>query len=121
VKLDTNIKMWCKRCMASTRGEHCEECTEMPFTACAECGFCTRSGTTREQRADEDPVAVIPDQLAEARAALHLDVPCPRCNVGVSEPCRTESGKYRPQVHAARYTPSGWLLRIPPDRRQPLW
>jgi hypothetical protein len=51
--MDTNIRMWCKRCMASTKGEHCEECTELPFTACAECGFCTRCGTTREQRADE--------------------------------------------------------------------
>jgi hypothetical protein len=54
VKLDTNIKMWCKRCMASTKGEHCEECTEMPITACAECGFCTRCGTTREQREGDD-------------------------------------------------------------------
>jgi phage FluMu protein Com len=44
-----------------------------------------------------------PDPLAEARAALHLDVACPRCKAAVSIPCRTASGNYAGKVHAERH------------------
>jgi hypothetical protein len=37
-----------------------------------------------------------------ARTALRLDVGCPVCDAAFSLPCRTSSGRYRPQVHAAR-------------------
>jgi hypothetical protein len=37
-----------------------------------------------------------------ARTALHLDVACPRCGAGFSDPCRTATGKHAHQVHAQR-------------------
>ena len=42
------------------------------------------------------------DPLAEARAALFLDRPCPLCGAGTGRPCRSSAGKARSQVHAAR-------------------
>jgi hypothetical protein len=36
-----------------------------------------------------------------ARTALHLDVACPHCGAGFSEPCRTAAGKHA-QAHAQR-------------------
>jgi hypothetical protein len=46
------------------------------------------------------------DPLAEARAALHLDVECPACGAGFSEPCRTSSGAARNRVHGERERPA---------------
>jgi hypothetical protein len=46
--------------------------------------------------------ATTAELMAATRAALHLDQPCPRCGAPFSHPCRTSSGKYRPQVHAER-------------------
>ena len=45
------------------------------------------------------------DLVAEARHALHLDISCPVCHAGFSEPCRSSSGAVRVQVHAARKLP----------------
>ena len=45
------------------------------------------------------------DQLAEARRVLHLDVDCPVCHAGFSEPCRSSSGAVRVQAHTARKRP----------------
>jgi hypothetical protein len=46
------------------------------------------------------------DALAEARAALHLDVTCPVCRAGFSEPCRSSSGAVRIQAHGERARPA---------------
>jgi hypothetical protein len=45
--------------------------------------------------------------LAEARAGLHLDVPCPRCAAPFSQPCVTAAGGYSSKVHAERVRASG--------------
>jgi hypothetical protein len=42
------------------------------------------------------------DLMASARRALHLDVTCPACRAGFSQPCRTPSGAPRAQVHKVR-------------------
>jgi hypothetical protein len=49
------------------------------------------------------------DPLAEARTALHLNVPCPHCGAGFSEPCKTLGGKHLSpaKVHAERETAHG--------------
>jgi hypothetical protein len=57
---------------------------------------------------------VIPDQLAEARAALHLDVPCRVCDAKVSEPCRSAGGTRRVQVHAERRAESELVAQMDP-------
>jgi hypothetical protein len=54
------------------------------------------------------------DPMAEARAALHLDVPCRKCGVGVSQPCLTPSGGHLSQVHAIRLGESGMLAMMDP-------
>jgi hypothetical protein len=56
------------------------------------------------------------DLMAEVRAALHLDVPCPTCGVAVSRPCLTPSGKSRTQVHVDRRGQSELLAMM-----DPLW
>jgi len=59
------------------------------------------------------------DQLAEARAALHLDVACPRCEAPVSRPCRTSGGRHSPTVHAEREAASAAAAAAdPPDDDQ---
>lgn len=44
----------------------------------------------------------LPDPLAEARRALHLNISCVTCGAGFSEPCRSTSGKVLARVHAKR-------------------
>ena len=44
-----NVKMWCPKCQASTRGEDCD-CTTQPLTACAGCGWCSLCETDRVHR-----------------------------------------------------------------------
>jgi hypothetical protein len=46
------------------------------------------------------------DALAEARRALNLDVECPACGAGISQPCRSSSGTVRVQAHKARTRPA---------------
>lgn len=41
-----------------------------------------------------------------ARRALHLDVSCPVCQAGFSQPCRSSSGAVRVQAHAERARPA---------------
>ena len=50
VKIDSNIKMWCRRCQACTKGDACGLC-HCRFTVCAECGYCFRCLSTAGQRA----------------------------------------------------------------------
>ena len=54
MEIDRNVKMWCSRCQASTKGDHCDFCRH-GFTVCIECGYCFGCLSTVEQRtAGED-------------------------------------------------------------------
>ena len=50
--IDSNIKMWCGKCQACTKGADCD-LYHHRLTVCAECGFCFGCQATIEQREEE--------------------------------------------------------------------
>jgi hypothetical protein len=55
------------------------------------------------------------DALSEVRHALHLDVDCPVCGAGFSQPCGSTSGTVRVRVHAARTRPAPVACWVQPE------
>ena len=51
--IDSNVKMWCSKCQAATKGASCSWCLR-GFTACAECKYCYGCLSYDGQRDEEE-------------------------------------------------------------------